>query len=375
MARKTISEHSLSPSLKWGRRLAVNLTEGALLCLLSLFCFVLVGYFDSLIPFYKDRSSSASSYQKDMVSLICLSGAGESDGQGALLSYKERAENYVKDAAYTSLIENKETPSSLIYGEAKKLDESNDLPFYYFVSFKAGESSSFDGGLPAGASSYWAAFEGVEAYFESASSHPCLKLEEAKALDEYFKNSAYSKGSEISAKLKDSYKKLCKTVVDDFQNHYLPYLEKYASFSAERDAIYRFKIAEAFLCHLLSCLVYSFLLTFFLKERSTLGKRLLKVSLIHRDGTLLEWWERLFRALLVYAETLLVPSLMPLVFYGSGASDLFARPLLGPFSLLILSLISGALIIFSYTGSFYLKGRASWSEFVFRSKEVDGRER
>ena len=138
--------------------------------------------------------------------------------------------------------------------------------------------------------------------------------------------------------------------------------------------IYLYKIASSLLCHLLSCLIYCFVLPCFTKGNVSLGKRLLKVSLIHRDGTLLAWWERALRALVVFVETLIVPSLMPLLFYGSGASDLYTRALLGPFSLLALSFASLALIVFSYTGCFYLKGKASWSEFVFKGKSVDGRE-
>ncbi len=374
MARKIISEHSLSSSLKPGRRLACLFVEGALLSLLSLFCFVLSGYLDSLIPFYKDHSSFASTYQKEMVSLILESGSGESDGNGGLLSYNERAENYVKNAAYTSLLAHEETPSSLIYGTNKKLDEESDLPYRYFVTFKANKESSFEGGLPSGIASYWASFADVESYFEEGSGYPVLRLEKAKALNEYFKNSSYASGSEISAKLKDSYKKLCKNVVDDFQNHYLPYAQIYASFAWERDAIYLYKIITALLCHLFACLLYCFALPFFFKEKATLGKRLLKISLIHRDGTLFLWWERLLGAFLIFAESLLVPSLMPLLFYGSGASDLYTRALWGPFSLLLLSFLSLALILFSYTGCFYLKGKASWSEFVFKGKSVDGRE-
>ncbi len=374
MARKVISERSLSSSLKPGRRFASGVLEGALLSLFSLFLFVLSGYFDGFIPLYKEHSNAAGSYQKEMVSLICESGAGESDGSGGLLSYNERAEAYLQDVAYTSLLKNGESPSKVIYAEAKELTSDNDLPYRYFASFKAGKSASFSGGIDAGLASYWNAFEGAEGYFDEGEGHPILLLEKAKDLNEYFKNSSYSPGSEIAAKLKDSYKKLCKTVVNDFQNHYLPYLDAYASFSSERDAIYLFKIAEAFLCHLLSCLVYSFLFTLFLKGRQTLGKRILKIHLIHRDGTLLEWWESLLRSLLIYVESLILPCLMPLLFYGSGASDLFVRSLLGPFSLLSISIFSLALIAFSYSGCFYLKGKASWSEFAFKGKSVDGRE-
>ena len=374
MARKVISEHSLASSLKPGRRLAVGFLEGALLSLLSLFCFVLVGYVDNVIPFYKEHSSNASAYQSQMVSLICESGAGESDGAGGLLSYNDRAENYLKNAAYTSLLVHDETPSDLLYGKAKKLTEESDLLYRYFVTFKTNNEASFEGGLASGISSYWESFEGIETYFEEGSGYPVLKIENAMALNEYFKNNSYAFGSGIAAKLKDSYKKLCKTVVNDFQNHYLPYKQIYASFASERNAIYLYKIGVALLCHLLSCLVYCFVLSFFLKGNVSLGKRLLKVNLIHRDGTLLSWWERLLRALLIFIETLIVPSLMPLLFYGSGASDLYTRALLGPFSPLVLTFVSLALIIFSYTGCFYLKGKASWSEFIFKGKSVDGRE-
>ena len=374
MARKIISEHSLASSLKPGRRLAVGFLEGALLSLLSLFCFVLVGYADSVIPFYKEHSSNASSYQSQMVSLIVDSGAGESDGKGELLSYNDRAESYLKNVAYTSLLLHGQTPSEILYSKAKELNAESDLPYRFFVSFKASNENSFEGGISSGISSYWESFEGVETYFEEGSGHPVLKLENAKALNEYFKNSSYAYGSEIAAKLKDSYKKLCKTVVNDFQNHYLPYKQIYGSFASERNAIYLYKIAVALLCHLFSCLIYCFVLPFFLKGSVSLGKRLLKVSLIHRDGALLSWWERLLRALLIFVETLLVPSLMPLLFYGAGASDLYTRALLGPFSLLALTIVSLALIVFSYTGCFYLKGKASWSEFIFKGKSVDGRE-
>ena len=374
MARKVISEHSLASCLKPGRRFAVGALEGALLSLLSLFCFVLVGYFDSYIPLYGEHSSNASSYQSQMVSLILESGAGESDGKGGLLSYAERAESYLKDITYTSLTKNGKSFSDLIYGNAKILNEESDLPYRYFVLFKAGNEDSFDGGLSSGASSYWEAFGGVKGYFEEGPGHQALKLENAEALNEYFKNSSYASGSEIAAKVKESYKKLCKTVVNDFQNHCLPYKRIYASFASERNAIYLFKIVEALLCHFLSCLIYCFLLPFFLKGNVSLGKRLLKVELIHRDGTLLCWWERLLRTLLIFAETLIVPSLMPLLFYGSAASDLYTRAILGPFSLLALTIVSLALIVFSYTGCFYLRGKASWSEFIFRGKSVDGRE-
>ena len=374
MARKIISEHSLASSLKPGRRLAVGFLEGALLSLLSLFCFVLVGYADSALPFYKEHSSNASAYQSQMVSLIVESGAGESNGKGELLSYNDRAENYLKNVAYTSLLSHDQTPSEILYSKAKELNEESDLPYRYFVSFKVQNENFFEDGLASGISSYWESFEGVETYFEEGSGHPVLKLENAKALNEYFKNSSYASGSEIAAKLKDSYEKLCKTVVNDFQNHYLPYKQIYASFASERNAIYLYKIVVALLCHLFSCLIYCFLLPFFLKGNVSLGKRLLKVGLIHRDGTLLNWWERLLRALLIFVETLLVPSLMPLLFYGAGASDLYVRALLGPFSLLALTFLSLALIIFSYTGCFYLKGKASWSEFIFKGKSVDGRE-
>lgn len=374
MARKIISEHSLAPSLKPGRRLAVGFLEGALLSLLSLFCFVLVGYADGVIPFYKEHSSNASAYQSQMVSLICESGAGESNGKGELLSYNDRAENYLKNAAYTSLLAHNETPSDLIYGKAKNLTAESDLPYRYLVSFKANNETSFDGGLSSGISSYWDSFEGVKTYFEEGSGYPILKIENAKALNEYFKNGSYAFGSDIAAKLKDGYKKLCKTIVNDFQGHYLPYKQIYVSFASERNAIYLYKIAVALLVHLLSCLIYCFVLPFFLKGNVSLGKRLLKVSLIHRDGTLLTWWERLLHALTIFVETLIVPSLMPLLFYGSGASDLYTRALLGPFSLLALSFVSLVLIIFSYTGCFYLKGKASWSEFIFKGKSVDGRE-
>ncbi len=374
MARKIISEHSLSPSLNPGRRLAVGFLEGALLSLLSLFCFVLVGYADSAVPFYKEHSSNASAYQSQMVSLICESGVGESDGEGGLLSYNERAENYLKNVAYTSLLAHDETPSSLIYGRAKELSAESDLPYRYFVSFKVSNAASFEGGLSSGASSYWESFEGVEGYFEEGSGYPILKLENAMILNEYFKNDSYSFGIDIAAKLRDGYKKLCKTIVNDFQDHYAPYKQIYALFASERNEIYLYKIASSLLCHLFSCLIYCFVLPFFVKGNVSLGKRLLKVSLIHRDGTLLTWWERLLRALIVFVETLIVPSLMPLLFYGSGASDLYTRALLGPFSLLVLSFASLALIVFSYTGCFYLKGKASWSEFVFKGKSVDGRE-
>lgn len=374
MARQIISEHSLSPSLKPGRRLASGFLEGALLSLLSLFCFALMGYLDGFVPFCKDHSSRASACQSQMVSLILESGAGESDGKGGLLSYASRAESYLKRAAYTSLLDHEETPSPLIYEGSQKLDAESDLPYRYFVRFKKSNASSYEGGLPFGLSSYWEEFEGAKDYFEEVSDYPVLKLEVAKALNESFKNSDYALGDEISAKLKDSYKKLCKTIVDDFQNHYVPYMQIYASFASERNAIYLYKILLALLCHLFSCLLYSFLLPFFIKENATLGKRLLKIGLIHRDGTLLSCFERFLRALLIFLETLLVPSLMPLLFYGSGASDLYTRATLGPFSPLALSLSSLTLLLFSYAGCFYLKGKASWSEFIFKGRSVDGRE-
>ncbi|HBS02554.1 MAG TPA: hypothetical protein DEA63_01640, partial [Firmicutes bacterium] len=63
--------------------------EGFLLSVLTLFCFSLSGYIDPLIPYYSSASSTASSCQKELTSLILSSGAGESSKEGALLSYAE----------------------------------------------------------------------------------------------------------------------------------------------------------------------------------------------------------------------------------------------------------------------------------------------
>ena len=374
MAERVISEHSLSPSLGRGRRFASGVLEGALLSLFSLFLFVLAGYLDNVLPFYREHSTSCSAYQSQMVSLICESGAGESDGSGALLSYSERAENYLKDASYTSLLKHGETPSNLLYDGAKELRADNDLPFYYLVRWKTEKAADFANPEEKGISLYWEWFAGARVYFDDDESHPALLLENANAISEYFRNPSYEKGAEISAKLEESYRNLCKNVVNDFQSNCLSYQKVFLLFGEERDAIYRFKIAEAFLCHLLGSLVYFFAFPFCFKGKTTLGMRILKIWVIRRDGTLLAWWERLLRALLLTVETLLIPSLAPLLFYGSSGVDLFLRPLLGPFSLLWACLLSFVLLLFSYSGCFYLKDKASWSEFVFKGRGVDGRE-
>ena len=375
MALKLISEHYLDSPLPRGRRLAFCLSEGALLSLLSLFCFLIAGYCDSLIPFYKSHSSAASSYRNEMVSLIVASGAGESDGAGGLLSYENRASQYLKNAAYSSLKANgEEKASSFVYDDCLVLNEENDLPYRYYVVFKPSNLASYSAKEHFGINEYWDNFAEAKGYFDGSSSHPFLSLDASFALHEYFINESYAKGKEIAAKLKESYIKLCKSVVNDFKETYSPYLQTYSFYETERDAIYAYKAIESLLCHLLSCLVYFFVFPFILKERSTIGRRVLKAYLIHRNGSYFAWFERLARALLLFLETLIIPSCIPLLFYGSGAAELFVASLFGPFSLLFFSFFSLALLIFSYTGCFYLKGKASWSEAIFKGRSVDGRE-
>lgn len=373
MARRVISQYSLSSPLKRGRKAALMLVEGALLSILSVFTFVILGYFDGLFPVYSSASSVASSSTKAMTSLIVESGAGESNGLSGLLSYSERAEAYVKNATYTSLKANDKEASSLIYAGAKTLDESGDKAYWYLVSYKEEKMEAFDDPSFKGREVYLSYFfsDGV---FASNDGYPLLEVSNAEALDQYYRDGVYEKGLKLSQAIESDYKKLCSDIVTDFQSHSIPYKEEYAKYENARDAIYRFKIAEAFCCHLFSCFVYFFALTFLVKEGQTYGRRILKAPLIASDGTLLPWWKKFLLALLIFVESSLIPCFMPLAYYGSGAVELFLSPCIGPFSLLWVSLLSLCLSLLSYCCCFFLKERKSLVEFIFKAKTVDGRE-
>ena len=373
MARRIISQHSLSSPLKRGRRAALMLVEGALLSILSVFTFMILGYFDGLFPVYSSSSSAASSSSKAMTSLIVESGAGESDGLNGLLSYSERAEAYIKNATYTSLKANNKETSSLIYAGAKTLDGNIDKAYYYLVSYKEEKEETFDDLSFRGRENYLSYFSD-DAIFASNEGYPLLEVSNAEALDQYYRDGVYEKGLKLSQAIEKDYKKLCSEIVADFQSHSIPYKEEYAKYEIARDDIYRFKIVEAFLCHLFVCFVYFFALTFLVKEGQTYGRRILKAPLISSDGTLLPWWKKLLLSLTVFVESSLIPSFLPLAYYGAGAVELFLSPCIGPFSLLWVSLLSLCLSLLSYCCCFFLKERKSLVEFIFKAKTVDGRE-
>lgn len=349
------------------------LIEGALLSVLSVFTFMILGYFDGLFPVYSSSSSLANEASKSMTSLILESGAGESNGVSGLLSYSDRVEAYVKNAVYTSLKANGKETSSLIYVGAKTLNETSDKAYWYLVHYKSENKDAFGDLSFNGRDTYLSYFE-EDGVFASSEGYPILNVSYAEKVDQYYRDGAYEGGKQIVETIGNDYKRLCSDIVADFQAYSLPYKESYAKYESARDAIYRFKIVEAFLCHALSCFSYFFALTFLVKEGQTYGRRILKAPLIHDDGTLLSWWEKLLFALAVFVESSFVPSLMPLAYYGAGAVEMFLSPVFGVFSLLGVLLFSLALCFLSYGCCFFLKGRKSLVEFAFKAKTVDGRE-
>ncbi len=349
------------------------LVEGALLSILSVFTFMILGYFDGLFPVYSSSSSLASEATKSMTSLILESGAGESNGVNGLLSYSERTEAYVKNATYTSLKNNGKETSSLIYVGTTLLDETSDKAYWYLAHYKNEHKDSFDDLSFNGREAYLSFFA-ADSPFASSEGYPLLDASIAQKIDQYYRDGVYESGKQAAAKLEEDYKSLCVAIVSDFQAHSLSYKGEYEKYESARDVIYRFKIVEAFLCHFLSCFLYFFALTFLVKEGQTYGRRILKAPLLHDDGTLLTWWEKLLFSLAVFVESSFIPSLMPLAYYGAGAVEMFVSPLLGAFSLLWVLLFSLILSLLSYSCCFFLKGRKSLMEFAFKAKTVDGRE-
>lgn len=372
MAQPVISRYSLNSPLKKGRRFAFSVLEGAMLSVLSLFCFVLAGFFDGGIPLYKNPSQEASSASKDMTSLIAESGAGEKNAQNQLLSYSERSEAFLKGATRASMVAHGHEISGLYYSGVESYDGIKDRAYFYLVSYKPSHAEDFDDEEMLGEGDYLSHFD--SSLLARGAGYPLLSEETALAVDEYFRHPSYLEGKEKADSLLQSYLSLCEDVVDDFQSHNMPYKSLFERYESCRDAIYRFKILEAFLCHLLSCLLYFFALSFLTKEKQTLGRRILHCPLIKNDGTLIRWYQKLLRAFLLFLITALIPCFLPFLYYGGGAVDLFARPLLGPFSLLLLSFLSLGLVLLDYSGCFYLPHKSSLSEFLFKSKSVDGRE-
>ena len=372
MARPVISRYSLNPPLKKGRRFAFSVLEGALVGILSLFCFMIAGFFDFSIPLYASPSKEASSLSADIAALVLESGAGESDGQSGLLSYASRAEKFLKGSTRASLSAHGHEISGLYYAGVEEYSDKADRAYYYLASYKPGHANGFDDLSFLGKSAYLSYFS--SGFFEEGGGYPLLQENIALSLDEYFRQPSYLPGKTNADILTNSYESLCADVSKDLQAHSLPYRSLFTSYETCRDAIYRFKIGEAFLCHLLSCLLYFFALSYLVKEKQTLGRRILHCPLIKNDGTLVPWHGKLLRSLLLCLETSLIPSFLPFLYYGGGAVDLFVRPLIGPFSLLAFFLASLILVLLDYFGCFYLKHQSSLSEFLFKAKSVDGRE-
>lgn len=373
MARPTLSPHCLCLDLRKGRRFAFCVLEGFLLSVLTLFCFSLSGYIDPLIPYYSSASSTASSCQKELTSLILSSGAGESSKEGALLSYAERSENYRKGIALSSLMEASLPVSGLLYQGVSPMGAESDRAYFYLVSYKPSHPDDFASLSFSGFSSYWEKMDGVKGYFESGEGYPLLRPEIASSLDEYIHNPNYEPGKEIASKLEGSYRSLLQDVAEDFQASSASYREAFSRYEDSRDYLYRYKFAEAFLCHLLSCLLYFFAFTFFSKGGQTLGRRILKAELLTKDGCYPLWWQKLLRSLLLFLETLAIPSCLPLFTYGASAAELFVSPLLGPFSLLFFALFSVCFMAFDFSFCFFASHKTPFSEFLFRLRSVDGR--
>lgn len=374
MARPTLSPHCLAKDLQRGRRFAFSVLEGFLLSLLTLFCFSISGYIDPSIPLYSSASSSASSCQKELTSLILSSGAGEASPQGGLLSYSERSENYLKGTALSALVYYSLPVSGLYYQGVSAMNEESDKAYSYLVVYKPSHSEQFSSLSFSGASSYWEKMKDVQDYFESGEGYPVLKKEIAASLDEAIRNPSYEPGKEIAIKLQESYHSLLKEVAEDFQASSLDYKASFSAYEEARDFLYRYKFVESFLCHILSCLLYFFAFTFLVKGGQTLGRRILKAELLTKDGFYPSWWQKLLRGLLLFVETLLIPSCLPLFTYGASAAELFVTPLLGPFSLLFFSLFSVCFLILDFSFCFFTSHKTPFSELLFRLRSVDGRE-
>ncbi|MCR4561828.1 MAG: RDD family protein [Bacilli bacterium] len=343
--------------VKKGRKFAVKFLDLLVLAIVTIFLFVIADAVGNATPAYKEKSKRAGELQNELYSMA-LGAKLMAKKDNAYLSLNEESDLQIKKAVKASLLKNgkKESEISGIYIIVEAANSSNDQLFYYLNTFTNSHLDSFDDARQANEpSKYLEIMPNCTEFYEKSDGYYYLTFDAATKIDNYYRDSSYSLGSEIFNKVKEGYKTGLSSSIDDFCNHYIPYKTAYSNYLGVRDSIYWIKIPELLAAYLAAAVLTFFVFPLSLKEKATLPAKVMKIAVIRRDGNIPKFYNLLGKTAINFLEMPICMAVTILVFYGSGGVDLLMAPLFLNVSFLGIAVFSLAAMLIGYFSCFIFR--------------------
>ncbi len=355
------SFYSQGEVCRTGRKFASYVLDFLVSVIVSVLVFWAVEAISNSTSSMKKNNELVRSSYSSLISMIEESGISKADENEDLLSRSVLVENYMKGAVLHSLKVNEvEGISEETYKDVTEIDEKNDYAFSYYVTFKSAHLSDYEDTAKTnyGVDYYYqqlVQYSSSDYFFQNTEKYPLIALESAKAIDNYFRDSSYSIGSNIYTSISESYSLLLQSGSQDLQNSYKPYLALFEGYQTNIKNVYRVRSLELFVSYLFSLFIVYMLVPLLFRNGQTLAMKVLKIGATDKNGNEVAWYQLLIKYAVNLIEYALIIPVVALLYYGTDALDLVGSSLFWNISYLSLGAFSIIFMVCSMILCFCLR--------------------
>ncbi len=329
-----------------------------------------------------EKISLLSGVRENLQAEVLKTKLDETDSDGALIGNAELTKKLIiRSTLYTLKANNVDNISQTTYQGYEPITPFGDGSYYFHTSFKKDYQSFFvtdDADKDDFGSAYYRK-ELISSckkdLFVSEGDYPYLTLENAKAIDNYYRDSSYSTGLSVYQAFYDGYNALLTKGVNEYTSYYGPYLSLSASYNLYSESIYYNKQGEMLFAYCLSILLVYILAPFILKDGMTVTYKIMRLGLITTHEERPSFLNNLLRSLVISLEFLFIIPCVFLCFYGTQSLPLLSLSVIPGISIIVIGFVSLFLSLASYVVSlFHRESPQSLSEMASLTVLKDGRE-
>lgn len=334
--------------------------------ILHVIFFALIEGIMNVTPLIKGYQNDISSTYSSLVSTVVSTSISEIDDSGELLSQNQLVKNYIYGSVKNTL-KDKEGFSSDVYQDYKIINSTNDYAYNYYVKFKVDNIDSFayekeNCGISYYKSTY---FSYTSSSYFTGDDYPSISYESCEMIDEYIRNSSYSKGEEIYTSIYEAYATILQKGMSDIQANYNPFISLNLIYEKMCDKIVTVRNIELFISYIIVIFIVYFMFPLIFKDGRTLAMKVLKIGAVNKDNNAVTIKNLLIKFCITFIEMFSIIVITPFIFYSTDALELVGISIIFNISYLSLGLFSLIVMLFSFILSFLLRDtRQTLTEFL-----------
>ena len=354
---KQISFYKDAVIAKRSKKISAKAFDFLLVGIISVLFYIVANLITESLPSVKATQESTATIQSEMKSLIKESKIGE-EKDNSFVGVDTLSKNYIYRLTYASLLKNnveEKNISSSISSLYEPITSENDNCYYYYVTFKETNLSSYNvTGIHGFTSYYNELSKDMPFTFYVIDNYPFLNLNEANSIQDYLVNSDsnYETGKNIYDALYNRYSSLLSDGVNDFQNNYLPYKEKLDINETYKNKIYSIRRIEILISYFLAIVVSYFVFPMLLKDGKSLAMKSLSLGYTDFNDNCPKFYSLIIHTCILFIEQSVLMAILPFIVYGANAIDLVYSPFCFDISLLWVGAFSLLFMLCSFITSF-----------------------